>query len=92
MMRKQFVRNQSNQFLVKKKKALLEKIARVMNRLSEKEEEFVVEDVEDFDKEIIQKTETLRSQFFYCIYCGAQFRDKDELQKVCPGNNEDLHG
>ncbi|CEP64218.1 Cmg1p LALA0_S10e05204g [Lachancea lanzarotensis] len=33
----------------------------------------------------------MRTEFFYCFYCGAQFTTEEELLQKCPGPTEDDH-
>eukprot|EP00210_Caulerpa_lentillifera_P009550 g9108.t1 len=35
--------------------------------------------------------EYLREQHFYCFWCGYQYKDKTELEELCPGPSEDDH-
>ncbi|KAJ3290644.1 G patch domain-containing protein 11 [Borealophlyctis nickersoniae] len=42
-------------------------------------------------KQLEQVTQYLRERHFYCIWCGAAYDDRDELQAQCPGNTADDH-
>jgi len=33
----------------------------------------------------------LRRTYFYCIWCGTQYEDDDDLQKECPGSTRNDH-
>ncbi|KAA1076540.1 hypothetical protein PGT21_010727 [Puccinia graminis f. sp. tritici] len=33
----------------------------------------------------------LREEYFYCIWCGCQYESLEELNKECPGEEEDDH-
>lgn len=33
----------------------------------------------------------LRSKYFYCLWCGVQYKDAADLDDSCPGSSKDLH-
>ncbi len=33
----------------------------------------------------------LRRQYFYCLWCGTQYDDEQDLVENCPGEDEDAH-
>ncbi|KZW03869.1 RNA-binding domain-containing protein [Exidia glandulosa HHB12029] len=33
----------------------------------------------------------LRQEYLYCFWCGAQYEDAEDLQRHCPGEDEDSH-
>jgi hypothetical protein len=33
----------------------------------------------------------LRSQYFYCLYCGVEYSSGEELESKCPGETEEDH-
>nr|CAB3250459.1 G patch domain-containing protein 11-like [Phallusia mammillata] len=43
------------------------------------------------DDKLILLTEYLRTEYFYCIWCGHRFSDKNELSQECPGNTAACH-
>jgi hypothetical protein len=36
-------------------------------------------------------TEYLRSQYFYCIWCGCKYDNADEMRNECPGDTRKAH-
>lgn len=33
----------------------------------------------------------LRSKYFYCLWCGVQYKDAADMEDSCPGSSKDLH-
>lgn len=33
----------------------------------------------------------LRSKYFYCLWCGVQYKDAADIDDSCPGTSKDLH-
>jgi hypothetical protein len=33
----------------------------------------------------------LRSRYFYCVFCGAEYEDEEDLARSCPGPGEEDH-
>ena len=51
----------------------------------EEEEEFSAEE------KLHILTGYLRSQYFYCLWCGFSYADSDELKNSCPGPTREDH-
>lgn len=48
------------------------------------------QDLSDLEKlEIL--TRYLRKKYFYCIWCGMEFNDEDDLRDECPGGTRSDH-
>lgn len=54
------------------------------NSEDDSEEEIELKDLQD----LLQR---LRSEYFYCLYCGCQYETADALLANCPGLEEDDH-
>jgi len=33
----------------------------------------------------------LRAEYYYCFWCGTQYKSSDEMREECPGPDEDMH-
>ncbi|KAH9816410.1 hypothetical protein DFH28DRAFT_203405 [Melampsora americana] len=45
----------------------------------------------DSASRLIYTLRYLRQEYFYCIWCGCQYDSSEELDKECPGVDEDEH-
>ncbi|KAJ3060375.1 hypothetical protein HDU99_005951 [Rhizoclosmatium hyalinum] len=54
------------------------------------EPESAFEQLETFEK-LVQVTNHLRATYFYCLWCGDKYSNKDELESLCPGPTRDDH-
>ena len=43
------------------------------------------------DEKLQMITEYLRSQYFYCLWCGISFADADDMRSNCPGSSREDH-
>lgn len=52
---------------------------------SEEKDEF------DFKERLHVLDEYIRSNYFYCLWCGYKFDNNDDIKQNCPGNSRQLH-
>lgn len=45
----------------------------------------------DIDERIMRLNVFLRSELYYCIYCGIKYKDEEDMFKHCPGITEADH-
>lgn len=55
--------------------------------------DFDEDDLDEFEPEtlILEITEYLRKEYFFCVYCAVKFNDAEDLEQNCPGNCHTLH-
>ncbi|SCU85537.1 LANO_0C04566g1_1 [Lachancea nothofagi CBS 11611] len=58
---------------------------------SERDEELSIFEELSIDQQVLGVHTHLRTGFFYCIYCGAQYSSEEDLYKNCPGPTEEDH-
>ena len=66
-----------------------EQNGRSINRLLLSEDDDCDTDV--LSAHLKKMIEYLRSTYFYCIYCGCDYSDEQDLAVNCPGWNRDVH-
>ncbi|KAH6568201.1 hypothetical protein BASA82_001207 [Batrachochytrium salamandrivorans] len=59
--------------------------------LDNKESPQSVFDSLELQEQLQQVIEYLRCQYYYCLWCGAVYADRDELSSQCPGNTFQDH-
>lgn len=48
-------------------------------------------DIDVLSMHLRKMIEYLRSTYFYCIYCGCEYNDEQDLATSCPGWTRDVH-
>lgn len=48
-------------------------------------------DIDVLSMHLRKMIEYLRSTYFYCIYCGCEYNDEQDLASSCPGWTRDVH-
>jgi DNA-directed RNA polymerase subunit RPC12/RpoP len=33
----------------------------------------------------------MREKYYFCFWCGAEYKNKEELESSCPGDTEEDH-
>lgn len=59
-----------------------------MRKYEDDKEEFFAKDART---RLAETVDYLRTKYFYCLWCGAQYDSKEELDNECPGAAEDEH-
>ena len=57
----------------------------------EEQEEEVAETETDDDARLLECLTYLRSEHFYCLYCGCTYENSESLNAECPGLTDDDH-
>jgi len=61
-------------------------------KIREIDEDESEEEVEIPPEEMLKiLTEYLRAEYLFCIWCGITFKDAEDLNNSCPGNDRDSH-